>query len=171
MRPQPRMQNKKAYERNHHGRAEITRHSPRNGFTTYNVISPVIGLVVTVIGGTPPANLTPASRRQNHTISSSASRAVRQRHISVHRIPPRVRDDRDRPSMDRDGGAYEVICVRRERKYFREQGLDSELADLTVGQSWHCFFDRRSPQRVRKALTAPDAHRSPPDQRDARLNR
>jgi hypothetical protein len=44
-----------------------------------------------------PANLTPASRRQNHTISPSASRAVRPQHISVHRIPPRVRDDRDTP--------------------------------------------------------------------------
>src|SRR6185369_4944726 len=32
MRPQPRMQNKKAYEHNHHGHAGHTRHSPRNGF-------------------------------------------------------------------------------------------------------------------------------------------
>jgi hypothetical protein len=38
------MQNKKAYEHSHHGHAEIIRHSPRDGFTTYNVISPVIGL-------------------------------------------------------------------------------------------------------------------------------
>src|SRR5437868_7890772 len=32
MRPQPRMQNKKAYEHSHHGHTGITRHSPRNGF-------------------------------------------------------------------------------------------------------------------------------------------
>jgi hypothetical protein len=35
MRPQPRMQNKKAYERSHHGHAEIIRHSPRNGFNGF----------------------------------------------------------------------------------------------------------------------------------------
>jgi hypothetical protein len=44
MHPQPRMQNKKAYEHSHHRFTGITRHSPRNGVTTYNVISPVIGL-------------------------------------------------------------------------------------------------------------------------------
>jgi len=32
MRPQPRMQNKKAYEHSHHGHAGYTRHSPHNGF-------------------------------------------------------------------------------------------------------------------------------------------
>jgi hypothetical protein len=50
------------------------------------------------------ANLTPASRRQNHTTSSSASRAVRQQRIGVHRISPRVRDDREPPLLvGRDG--------------------------------------------------------------------
>jgi len=83
------------------------------------------------------ADLTPASRRQDHTILPSAkapfvstpfdrsqaearpaitSRAQRCR---VHRIPPRVRDDRDTP-LQRDETArdIEVIWVRRERKYF-----------------------------------------------------
>src|SRR3954469_8220639 len=32
MRPQPRMQNLKAYEHSHHGHAGYTRHSLRNGF-------------------------------------------------------------------------------------------------------------------------------------------
>jgi len=32
MRPQPRVQNKKAHEHSHHGHAGFTRHSPRNGF-------------------------------------------------------------------------------------------------------------------------------------------
>src|SRR3954451_18013201 len=35
MRPQPRMQNKKAYEHSHHGHTEDTRHSPRNGFNGF----------------------------------------------------------------------------------------------------------------------------------------
>src|SRR5204863_2617207 len=35
MRPQPRMQNKKAYEHSHHGHTRYTRHSPRNGFNGF----------------------------------------------------------------------------------------------------------------------------------------
>jgi hypothetical protein len=52
------------------------------------------------------ANLTPASRRQDHTTSPSASQRVRQCATHVHRIPPRVRDDRDTPHVGRDGGSY-----------------------------------------------------------------
>src|SRR3954453_12211968 len=35
MHPQPRMQNKKAYEHSHHGHTGVTRHSPRNGFNGF----------------------------------------------------------------------------------------------------------------------------------------
>src|SRR5205814_6068323 len=35
MHPQPRMQNKKAYEHSHHGHTGDTRHSPRNGFNGF----------------------------------------------------------------------------------------------------------------------------------------
>src|SRR5712672_3118317 len=63
----------------------------------------------------PPQDLTPASRRQDHTTSPSASSAVvlhaanrsrrairpalasHAQHCRVHRIPPRVRDDHDTP--------------------------------------------------------------------------
>src|SRR4051794_28647936 len=55
--------------------------------TVSSVIFPVIGFVVTVASGILPARLTPASRRQDHTTSPSASSAVRPQHISVHRIP------------------------------------------------------------------------------------
>src|ERR1700760_4741405 len=82
----------------HTGSAEAVRPSLRNGFTAYFVLSPVIGFL-------PPSslrslllkNLTPAPRRQDHTTSPSASRAVRHLRIRVHRIPSRVRDDRDTP--------------------------------------------------------------------------
>src|SRR6201991_1724684 len=57
----------------HTGSAETLRHPPRNGFTAYIVLSPVSGLVVTVAGGIAPIDLTPASRRQNHTTSPYAS--------------------------------------------------------------------------------------------------
>ena len=50
----------------------------RNGFTAYFVLSPVIGLFVTVIGGIASTDLTPASRRQDHTTSPSARQRSRQ---------------------------------------------------------------------------------------------
>jgi hypothetical protein len=81
----------------HTGSAEASRPSLRNGFTAYSVLSPVTGFLATVAGGITSANLTPASGRQNHTTSPSASRAVRQERIGVHRISPHVRDDRDPP--------------------------------------------------------------------------
>jgi hypothetical protein len=77
--------------------------------------------------------LTPASRRQNHTTSPSASRAVRQQHISVHRIPPRVRDDRERPSVGRDGGSSRFDLGKSRTKIFLQRGLDREINDLLVG--------------------------------------
>jgi hypothetical protein len=43
------------------------------------VLSPAIGLIVTVIGKDVSTDLTPASRRQDHTTSPSASSSVRQR--------------------------------------------------------------------------------------------
>ena len=42
-------------------------------------------------------NLTPASGRQDHTTSPSAGQRIRQSAARVHRIPPRVRDDREPP--------------------------------------------------------------------------
>src|SRR5213079_540908 len=44
------------------------------------------------------ASLTPAPRRPNHTTSPYASGAYVYGALSVHRISPHVRDDRERPS-------------------------------------------------------------------------
>ena len=51
----------------------------RNGFTAYVVISPAIGFLATVACGSLTANLTPASRRQDHTILPSARKRSRQK--------------------------------------------------------------------------------------------
>ena len=48
------------------------------------------------------ANLTPASGRQDHTALPSASVPFVIGTIGVHRIPPRVRDDRE-PPLQWDG--------------------------------------------------------------------
>src|SRR6266478_3053858 len=87
----------------------------------------------------PPQDLTPASRRQDHTTSPSASSAVvlhaanrsrrairpalasHAQHCRVHRIPPRVRDDHDTPLWW--GGMARVLDViwgKWEQKYFSE---------------------------------------------------
>ena len=69
--------------------AEAIRHSLRNGFTAYNVISPVIGFLATV------------TCRSLHKLDASAEAsgphdfavrfsAVRRRHLGVHRSLPRV---------------------------------------------------------------------------------
>ena len=95
---------------------------PAQWFTTYNVIFPVIGLCC-------HRRLRNYFRQLDASVEASEPhdfavrlRAVRQRHISVHRIPPRVRDDRERPCMGRDGGAYEVIWPKRECKCFCKWG-------------------------------------------------
>jgi len=52
--------------------------------------------------------------------------AARQEHISVHRILPRVRDDREPPLMwDRTVEIFEVIWVWREEEIFFQGGVDT----------------------------------------------
>src|SRR6266404_722967 len=125
----------KAHERSHHGHTGITRHSPRNGFTAYFVLSPArSGLFVTVILRLLGADLTPASRRQNHTTSPSASAPFVTCAARVHRIPPRVRDVRNAPLWDRTVIDIEVIWVRRKLKYFCKP-FRKTRSDLPVGQN------------------------------------
>jgi hypothetical protein len=71
------------------------------------------GFFVTVVGGVLTADLTPASRRQDHTILPYAAAPIVHRRICVHRTPLRVRDVAQRPSVW-SGMAenLEVIWVR-----------------------------------------------------------
>ena len=95
-------------------------------------------------------NLTPASRRQDHTILPSASHAVRQRRIGVHRIPSRVRDDRETPlRVGRDGSGDKVICSFGKAEYFFRGDL-TDFADLPVGSSTIAFWSRLRPVCARK---------------------
>ena len=97
--PRSRVQKQIKDAHEHTGSAEAVRPSLRNGFTAYFALSLATGFFVTIIRVMRSiiANLTPASGRQDHTTSPSASRAVRQERLCVHRIPPRVRDDREPP--------------------------------------------------------------------------
>ena len=100
-----------------------TRHPLRNGFTAYAALSLVTGLVCHYRLRIEFANLTPASGRQDHTTSPSVSGALVRSAIHVHRIPPRVRDDRETPL--RGTGRLESIKLflpNGEAKYFSRQG-------------------------------------------------
>jgi hypothetical protein len=104
MRPQPRVQLKKAHERSHHGHTGITRHSPRNGFTAYFVLSPAIGLVCHRRLARLLARLdagVEASEPHDFAVRVSTVRQVRA--ARVHRIPPHVDDVRNAPLLGRDG--------------------------------------------------------------------
>jgi hypothetical protein len=152
-----------AHECRHHESTGTPGIPARNGFNGFlralpgdrAFLSPSssgYGFVCPVGPTWPPLDLTPASRRQDHTTSPSAAtsfvsppcdrsqahlhgpalpspRALK--HCRVHRIPPRVHDDRDTPLGDETAGDIEVIWVRRERKYFCKRGW---TAEQPVGQ-------------------------------------
>ena len=64
-------------------------------------------------------NLTPAPWRQDHTTSPSAFSALVRSTVNVHRIPPRVRDDREPPlEWSETARVMGLIWVKREEEYF-----------------------------------------------------
>ena len=85
------------------------------------------------------ANLTPASGRQDHTASPSAQAALVSRSFRVHRIPPRVRDDRDPPlSSGETGRAGSADLPDALSGIFFARGLDRFLVICPPG----CFAAR-----------------------------
>src|SRR5436190_14223878 len=96
--PQSRVQKVKSTRGSHHRFTGAARHSPRNGFNGFLRDLPGDRAFFVTVVLPWPQNLTPASRRQDHTTSPSA-RHARSSFAPplVHRIPLRVRDDRDTP--------------------------------------------------------------------------
>ena len=93
------------------------------------VVSPETGFVASVAGHDAQASsacLIPASGYQDATTSPSASQPfVVRPAIRVHRIPPNVRDDGQRPSFGRDGrSCTSDLPVGLSEIFFRE-GLDN----------------------------------------------
>jgi hypothetical protein len=86
----------------------------------------------------PPSPAKVAFRKLDASVETSEPHAfavrfstVRYRHIRVHRIPPRVRDDREPPlRWDETAGINEVIWVGREEEIFLRRGLDRQISDL-----------------------------------------
>jgi hypothetical protein len=95
--------------------------------------------------------LTPASGRQDHTSSPSASNALVESIIRVHRIPPRVRDDREPPLQWDETGricrddlpdGLSEICPSG---YFvaAEPYRDEDESDLPTGQILNIGANRK----------------------------
>jgi hypothetical protein len=117
--------NKNAHE--HTGSAEAIRPSLRNGFTTYTALSPVTGLSC-------HRRLAEDSARLDAGVGASGPHGFavrvstfRQARIRVHRIQPRVRDDRDTPLCGVDGGSSKVDLPDGTSGIFFAQGLDSRM--------------------------------------------
>jgi hypothetical protein len=105
-------------------------------------------------------NLTPASRRQDHTTSPSASGALVSSTVRVHRIQPRVRDVAIRPSSGVDGGTRTLICMKRKEEKFLKKGLDTLSAKQPDGQiscicNRYAADDFKSDQRRARTTCAP----------------
>ena len=124
--PQPRVQSVESTRVRHHRFAGTPRPSLRDGFAAYFELSLVTGL---------SCHHHPCDAKHHHELDASVGAsgphdfAVRK--ISalvrsaarVHRIPPRVRDDRETPLMwDETAEHMQVIWVRRESEYFCKQG-------------------------------------------------
>src|SRR3954469_5602415 len=121
------MQNKKAYELVTTGKPDDPAFPHAVVLTVSFVISPVIGLVVTV------ALRSPTKLDASVEASGPHDFAVRVQHRSsavlnsVHRIPSRVRDDRERPSVGRDRAIRKVFCLGEEPFYFCDWGSTAVL--------------------------------------------
>jgi hypothetical protein len=91
--------------------AESIRHSLRDGFTTYSALSLVIGFLATIAPEKLASQVLDASTEASgpHAFVVRVS-APRQRRLRVHRNPPLVRDDGQRPSS-RDGMASNMPSI------------------------------------------------------------
>jgi|SRR4051794_14210383 hypothetical protein len=126
--PQPRMQSKKAYELVTTGKPDDPAFPHAVVLTVSFVISPVIGLDCHRRFARLSAKLdasVEASEPHDFAVRvQPRSSAVPN---SVHRISPRVRDDRERPSVGRDGAIRKVFRVGEEATYFFGLGWTGDL--------------------------------------------
>src|SRR3954470_4992342 len=125
--PQPRMKSKKAYELVTTGRPDDPAFPHAMVLTVSFVISPVIGLCCHRRFAS-AQNLTPASRRQDHTTSPSAFNTVRQRCLiaSIASRPASV-TIASAPRWDETAAIKQVFCFGEEARYFCGQGWTGDL--------------------------------------------
>jgi hypothetical protein len=121
VRPQPCVRNKKAHKRSHHGHAGTPGIPRAMVLTAYSALSPVTGLVC-------HRRLRKGSRKLDASVGASGPhdfavrirRASSLRTISVHRIPPHVRDDRETPLERRRDRIDIFLFLPRRQAEFRK---------------------------------------------------
>src|SRR5258708_15679161 len=87
-----------------------------------------------------PHDLTPASGRQNHTTSPSASAPFVKGTSASTASHRAFRDDREPPLLSGEtGGEKPLICPTRQAEYFCARGW-TEITDLPVGQFFCTHF-------------------------------
>jgi hypothetical protein len=102
--------------------------------TVYPVIFPVIGLCCHRHRRILPADLTPASRRQNHTTSPSAPVPFVSSTFASTASRPAFVTIASAPCLGRDGAGYGFDLGEAGRNIFLQMGLDRHLAKQPVGQ-------------------------------------
>ncbi len=118
------------------------------------VISPAIGFFATVACSDLTANLTPASRRQDHTTSPSAlAPFVKSAAASIASNPASV-TIAIRPSSGVDGCGYEVICGFGKPEYFFGRDWTDRNSLIRLGK---LDFTRKSAGGTRKARSLDEA--------------
>ena len=133
------MRNKKAHEHSHYRFTGITRRSLRNGFNGFLRARPGDRALLSPS----PRNakhcreLISASGYRAHTTSPSAFAPFVLWRKNVHRIPPNVRDDGQRPLSGETGRSCRIDLPDGLSGIFLQKGLDTQAAlqiDLPVGQ-------------------------------------
>jgi hypothetical protein len=122
LRPQSRVQCVGSTRGSHHGHTGITRHSLRNGFNGFLRALPGDRAFLSPSPADGLASLTPASGRQDHTTSPSASAPFVFGATRVHRTPPPTSVTiAKRPSV-RDGmiSLYSCFYQTGKRKIFAD---------------------------------------------------
>ena len=119
----------------HHGHTENTRHSPRNGFN---------GFLRALLGDRaflPPSSANISFRELDASVGASGPHdfsvrfnTVRYRRFHVHRILPRVRDDREPPLCGPGRLEYAGDLGFRKIRIFSEGGWTARAAKHSARQ-------------------------------------
>ena len=142
----------------HSGGTGNIRHSPRNGFTAYIALSPGTGLFCPrhFRGIVSHETLAPASGRQDHTTSPSATSAARLASPPRPSHPaPNVRDDRDTPLLRvRDAGKNTHFLIFRKRNIFAWRADNPNQLESAREIRFYAHAIFRSERRSREATSS-----------------
>jgi|SRR5215208_7232739 len=106
--------------------------------TVFFVLFPVTGFLATVIGGSLRQLDASVGASEPHVFAVREARAFVFRAACVHRIPPRVRDDREPPLCGTGRRVLEMIWGKREEEYFCAKGWTGQPLICPPGTHREC---------------------------------